>query len=82
VARNVQFAGSISGNLGANALATLGILAPAYRPVVTKTFAVAVTAGTLASGFGFLEIQAAGAVNLRPAIAMSELSLDVVWSLD
>lgn len=79
---SVQFSGRISGGIGANQQAQVGILAPIYRPVITKNFVVSIYVTTISLGVGLLEIRPNGQVLITPLSSMETLTVDVVYPLD
>lgn len=78
---SVQFDGSASGEIPANAQAQVGTLAPAYRPMTSKNFIVMVNSGNSGNA-GTLEILPDGRVFIRAFVAMTYFTVSVIYPID
>ena len=78
----MQFDGSVSGVVQANAQAQLGILQPAFRPVLSAKMPIIAVLGNLVYGFGQLLVTPNGEVFIRPSIESAIVVIDATWALD
>ena len=79
----LRFDGSISGPIGINAAAQIGMMPVGLRPGQTKYFIVAIVTTQLIGGHGLLQFRPNGQVIVTPYVSnMQSVSVSVTFPLD